>query len=264
MFKLLLLTVFSTLAMAGEVEIPLALIKQYEAKLKVKYQDFSDQKKSQLYLHAASLMLEKHNMEGARYLAEQAFPLGSLEEKLHSCIIQSETSFRIDQGAIKGNCLNSFKFEDSEKYPILYADILRLRLLRSDELSKKVLKGPERAFLITEGQEATLNAHDAKIHLKNRNFSESLKLIDKISSSEMMLIDKVARDMVAWLSGERKAFACSDDLKEYGAHYTEALAVCGELHKMGKVDKSVVQKFAKSLSPEDFQVQLIIQEFLKL
>lgn len=262
MFKLLILTIYSTFAISGEVEIPITLIKQYEVKLNLKYKNFSNQKKSQLYLHAASLMLEKQSLKGALYLAKQAFPLGNLEEKLHSCIIQSEASFRIDNELINESCLDSFKFEDSKKYPILYSDILRLRLLRSDQISKNVLKAAERVFLITEGLEKILSIHDTKIHLKNRNFSEALQLIDKNSPPNMMVIDKVARDMIAWLSGERKDFACSDDLKEYGAHYTEALSVCGELHKIGKVDKSVVEKFAKTLNQEDSLVQMTIQEFL--
>jgi hypothetical protein len=263
-FKLFVLTVFSSLVMAGETDVPLALIKQYEAKLKTKYQDFSDKKKSQLYLHAASEMLERHNLEGAHYLASQAFSLGGKEEKLHSCIIQTETSFRLNNGILKGECLDSFTFQDSKNYPVLYTDILRLKLLRSDQLSKKTLSKQDLVFLLTEGYESTLSAHDAKVYLKNRNFNESLKLMDKIGGSDMMLIDKVARDMVAWLAGDRKDFTCSAELKEYGAHYTEALEVCSELHKMGKIDKSIVQKFAKSLEQDDFQVQMIIKEFLKI
>jgi len=263
-FKLLLLTVFSSLTMAGEIKVPLALIKKYEAKYKEKYSDFSNKRKSQLYLHAASEFIDRKNWEGAHYLAEQAYELGETEEKLHSCIIQGETSYRINNGKIDESCLGEFKLSISEKYPILFTDILRLRLIKSNKLSTKVLTGPERVFVISEGMEEILNTHDANIHLANRNFVESLKLIDQHVTPDMMLIDKVARDMVAWLTGERKEFSCSKELKEYGAHYTEALEVCGELHKMGKLNKAIIEKFAKSLSPEDFQVQLIIKEFLKL
>ncbi len=265
MFKLcVLLTVFSSFVMAGETQVPLALIKQYEAKFKVKYKDFSNKRKAQLYLHAASEMLDRENLLGANYLATQAFPLGEKEEKLHACIIESETRFRTNNGKFEGKCIDTFTINDSEKFPILYADILRLKLLRGNEMAKKVLTKPERLFLIAQGFDATISAHNAKIHLKNRNFSESLKLMDKLGSPDMMVIDKVARDMVAWLAGDRKEFSCSADLREYGAHYTEALEVCGELHKMGKVDKAIVRKFAKSLGTEDYQVHMIINEFLKI